>query len=357
MGGGPLPGSGHRQPPLALLSLREVLAGVRHVDHHAHSLLRRPPGDLNAFRGLFCESGDPRQWPHVATSVTYQRAIPLLAQTLGCQPTERSVLEHRRSRDAHEYAAHLLRAAGAEALIIDEGYPAAEQALSTAELAALAGCRALPALRIENLPSREGEALSWDARTMIDNARADGFAALKTIIAYRGGLDLDAATPTTRARLIAALEANASAPDPLPVQIHCGFGDSDLLLARADPSYLKPVFERFPDTTFVLLHCYPFVREAGWLASVYANVFLDLSLTIPHVARPATVLAEAVELAPLSKLLYGSDAVRAPELYLLAAVWWRDALAEVLTQLLPERSAEAGARLILCENALKLYRL
>ena len=86
----------------------------------------------------------------------------------------------------------------------------------------------------------------------------------------------------------------------------------------------------------MLLHCYPFVREAGWLAHVYGNVFLDLSLTIPHVARPATALAEALELAPVSKLLYASDAALAPELYLLAARWWRDALAEVLPSCCPE---------------------
>jgi uncharacterized protein len=160
-----------------------------------------------------------------------------------------------------------------------------------------------------------------------------------------------------RTRLWAALEANREGSDPVPVQIHTGFGDPDLLLPLARPGYLKPLFERFPETSFVLLHCYPFVREAGWLASVYPNVYLDLSLTIPHVSRPAAVLAEAVELAPLSKLLYASDAVCAPELYLLAAVWWRDALAEVLPPLLKPGAAEAGARMILRENALRLYRL
>ena len=94
-----------------------------------------------------------------------------------------------------------------------------------------------------------------------------------------------------------------------------------------DPGLLKPLIERFDTTPFVLLHCYPFVREAGWLAHVYPNVYFDLSLTIPHVSRPAAALGEALELAPVSKLLYASDAARTPELYLLAATWWRDALA------------------------------
>ena len=69
------------------------------------------------------------------------------------------------------------------------------------------------------------------------------------------------------------------------------------------------------------------------------------------------MLREALELAPVSKLLYASDAARAPELYFLAAKRWREALAEVLPELLPgDEAAEAG-RSILRENGLRLYRL
>jgi hypothetical protein len=46
---------------VAVLNLRRELSAIQHVDHHAHSLLRAPPVDLNAFRGLFSESADPRQ--------------------------------------------------------------------------------------------------------------------------------------------------------------------------------------------------------------------------------------------------------------------------------------------------------
>jgi uncharacterized protein len=141
------------------------------------------------------------------------------------------------------------------------------------------------------------------------------------------------------------------------VQVHTGFGDSDLLLPAARPGYLKPLIERFRETSFVLLHCYPFVRKAGWLAHVYGNVSFDLSLTIPHVSRPESVLAEALELAPVSKLLYASDAARAPELYLLASIWWRDALAEVLPAALPADAVEPAARMVTRDNALALDRL
>ena len=93
------------------------------------------------------------------------------------------------------------------------------------------------------------------------------------------------------------------------------------------------------------------------MAHVYGNVFFDVSLTIPHVARPAVALYEALELAPVSKLLYASDASRTPELYLLGSRWWREALGEVLPVLLAESDALAAARMILRENAHAVYRL
>jgi predicted TIM-barrel fold metal-dependent hydrolase len=67
------------------------------------------------------------------------------------------------------------------------------------------------------------------------------------------------------------------------------------------------------------------------------------------------MLRQALELAPVSKLLYASDAARTPELYYLAATWWREALAEVLPDLLPAGEAEEAAELILRGNALELY--
>jgi hypothetical protein len=329
--------------------LRAQLERVRLVDHHAHGVLRGVP-TLDEFRGLFSESPDPRQWPHVATGLTYRRAIRELAAFFDVEPTEQAVYGFRAGADQAEYASRLLRATGTETLLVDDGYPPPGEGTSWDELGELAGCEARPVLRIERL---EPESV----RDEIATARERGFAGLKTIAAYRGGLDLDVSPPAVRDRLLAALEANEATGDPLPLQLHCGFGDSDLHLPRADPGHLKPLIERFRETTFVLLHCYPFVREAGWLAHVYGNVFFDLSLTIPHVFRPAEALREALELAPVSKLLYASDAARTPELYYLAARWWREALAEVLAEALEPDEAEQAGRMILRENARVLYRI
>jgi len=264
----------------------------------------------------------------------------VLAEHLGCEATEEAVHARRLATDPEAYAASLLRATNTERVLVDTGYPPPEIGTSWEELGALAGCPAQPILRIESVspPEAVGDAVA--------GARAAGFVALKTIAAYRGGL----AEPAPE--VVRALEDNAATGDPLPVQVHTGFGDADLSLPLSRPGLLKPLIERFDTTPFVLLHCYPFVREAGWLAHVYPNVWFDLSLTIPHVARPVTALLEALELAPFSKLLYASDAARTPELYLLGATWWREALAEALALL---GEGEEAARAILRQNALRLY--
>jgi hypothetical protein len=308
-------------------------------------LLDRP--SLDEFRGRFSESTDPRQWPHVAGGVTYRRAVGELALFFGCEAEEAAVYEHRLAADPAEYAGALLQATNTELLLVDDGFPPPGVGTSWGELGELAGCEARPVLRIERIAEESGADGVPEA---VASARANGFAGLKTIAAYRGGLEPEQIDPF----VVAALEANAETGAPLPVQVHCGFGDSDLSLPTADPGHLKPLLERFHETPFVLLHCYPFVREAGWLAHVYGNVWFDLSLTIPHVSRPTEMLRQALELAPVTKLLYASDAARTAELYFLAAKWWRETLAEVLPDLYGGE-ADWAAKRILRENALELY--
>ena len=322
---------------------------------------------LDELRGLNSESHDPRQWPHLATRLTWHRAIAALAELFGVAANEEAVLARRLETDPDDYAATLLQAAGMDWLLVDDGYPPPGEGVEWRELGALADCQR-PARAAHRAGRRGGPHESarprpragrggagarlrgaQDDRGIPRRARPRGAAAAHAREDRLEG-------PLLRGVLLAALEANEATGDPLPVQVHAGFGDADLFLPTANPALLKPLVERFGRTPFVLLHNYPYVREAGWLAHVYANVWLDVSLTVPLVSRPAEMLRQALELAPISKLLYGSDAARTPELYYLAALWWREALAEVLAEL-PPAEAEAAGRAVLRENALALYRL
>ena len=121
----------------------------------------------------------------------------------------------------------------------------------------------------------------------------------------------------------------------MPVQFHTGFGDPDLDLRLGNPLYMRSLLEdrRFRNAPIVLLHAsYPYAQEAGYLASVYPQVYLDFGLAVPFlsVAGMRSTLQQLLELAPTSKLMYSSDAHNIPELYYLGAKWGREVLGQVL---------------------------
>lgn len=83
---------------------------------------------------------------------------------------------------------------------------------------------------------------------------------------------------------------------------------------------------------FVLLHsAYPYTREAGYLATVYKHVYLDVGEVFPMVSRDGqkTILRQALELTPGSKLLYSTDGHWFPETFWLANKQFRDVWLEV----------------------------
>jgi predicted TIM-barrel fold metal-dependent hydrolase len=119
----------------------------------------------------------------------------------------------------------------------------------------------------------------------------------------------------------------------LPVQFHVGYGDSDVDLHRCNPLLLTPVLRAIQPTgvPVMLLHNYPFHREAGYLAQVFPHVYVDAGLATHNLgARAPALLAEALELTPFGKFLYSSDAFGLPELYYLGSALFRSALSRYL---------------------------
>jgi predicted TIM-barrel fold metal-dependent hydrolase len=147
----------------------------------------------------------------------------------------------------------------------------------------------------------------------------------------------------------------------LPLQLHTGFGDPDLTLHRSDPALLTDFLRATVDAgpPVLLLHCYPYHRQAAYLANVFPQVHLDIGLTIPHVgARGPAVLAETLELAPFHKLLYSSDAYGLAELYVVAAIEFGRALDEVLGALVGEEAERRRiGEMIRAGNARRVYGL
>jgi predicted TIM-barrel fold metal-dependent hydrolase len=151
----------------------------------------------------------------------------------------------------------------------------------------------------------------------------------------------------------------------MPLQVHSGFGDPDLRIDHANPALLTDLVKalgRLP-VDIVFLHCYPYHREAAYLAAIYPNVYLDLGSALNHAGPSArSLLAQGMEIAPFTKHLFSSDAFGLAELYLLGAASFRRALAQVLQAWIDDdqctrEAAQAVAAMLGHGNAARVYRL
>ena len=164
------------------------------------AILREPPATLDEFRGLFSESADPRQWPHVATARHVPARDPRAGGASSAASRPRRPCSSTGSRtDPREYAAALLRATGHRGAAPRRRLPAGrrERQLRArrwgSSRAARRG-RCCASSGVEE--ALDGVAEPRSRR----RARGDGFVALKTIAAYRGGLASTVGRPDVLAR-------------------------------------------------------------------------------------------------------------------------------------------------------------
>lgn len=376
-------------PPIAL-------AEFPIVDHHAHALQKAPIASLEAYQGYFTESPDPIiRARYVPDSILWLWAIRELAAYLGCEPSAEAVFAARNALPLQQLADGMWRDQNSETLLIDYGFRSAEN-YTPEELRTTFNQRIELILRLETFAQdlilrHTTFSQMLDAYVAgVEGARASGHVSLKSIIAYRTGLDIQWTTREEAARAfgevkdLADREGHlrlASKPlcdylvlvaleianrQELPIQFHTGFGDTDVNLLKANPLHLRPLLEsaRFRRVPFVLLHAgYPYVRELGYLAAMYPHVYMDISLAIPFITTLIpTMIHEALALTPITKVLYASDAFSIPEIYWLANRWGRAALEKVLGEIvaagaLTEAQARRAGEQILNGNARRLYHL
>ncbi len=374
------------------------LAGLPVIDNHCHALIPGAGSDASSWRALFSESPDEAmRTRHVADTAFYRRLIRQLAAFYGVPADEASVLEARAATPERHRLRELFADARIEAVVLDTGFPDPAHALDPAEFADATGVATATLLRLEVLfgdlvtGATDYDALIAEVDETFADVRGAGHAGFKSIAGYRTGLDIrrwpaeDARssfelarreveqTGTVRLGYQPLLDTllhrafAAAAEQELAVQFHVGYGDPDVDLRRAAPLELRPVLEEraYRGMHVVLLHgCWPYVREGAYLASVYGNVYLDLSYAIPFTSRGELVAMTraAVAVAPLSKLLYSSDGVRVPELYWMGAHDGRRALGIALAELvadadLSHTEAMTAAAAILADTARSLYEL
>ena len=288
----------------------------------------------------------------------------------------------RRSRHSEiELARLFLSSAGVGDWLVDTGV--GSDVAGVAELEALSGNRAHEIVRLEEVAEQAAQAPGDYAATFgeILHRRAASAVGTKSVLAYRGGFDGDLTEPSAaevaraasrwrdrggvrlRDRVLLRFGLHQGLRLGLPLQLHVGFGDRDCDLYKANPLLLLDFLRRSGDTPIVLLHCYPYEREAGYLAQAFNNVYLDGGLSITHLgARGPAFIARMLEMAPFRKILYSSDGFGPAELHFLGARLWRNGIHRVLRGFVDngdwsEADALRVVDLIARGNAARVYRL
>ncbi|OII67655.1 amidohydrolase family protein [Streptomyces sp. CC77] len=370
----------------------EAVARLPLVDHHCHGVVTRDP-DLDAFESLITEGA---AWPRAGVSpfdtpvgtAVRRHCAPVLG--LPRHVPAAAYVARRAELGWREVNRRFVTGAGTRVFCVDTGHTP-EPGTTPVELARCAGGTATSyeVVRLEAVaeqvmargtePDAYADAV---ARAAQEAVAGDGVVAVKSVAAYRTGLRLDPDPPSAAEVREAARRWRASGhrrlADPvlvrhllwtavelgLPLQLHVGFGDNDIRLHQVDPTHLTDWLHLMSGTIPVLLlHCWPYQRQAAYLAAVFEQVYLDVGLILHHAGPPRSraILAEALEVAPFRKVLYSSDACGAAEFFLLGALTFREGLGGLLQERVDDELSLKDALRIAAwighDNARRVYGL
>lgn len=356
------------------------------IDNHAHPLLNLDAVGRYPLLAIATEAhGDAI---HASlTSLAHLRAVKQLAKVLRCEPTWEAVvnaIEQRRIEDYDAWVQQCLT--GIESVLVDDGLDGADDVYPYTYFDNHVRGPARRIVRIEQVavdiinshcPEQvSGRKTAKDIALAFSQAVTDfdlaireaisdpEVVAFKSVICYRTGLAIPRkpdvvtaakvfeeiytthtqGTDTAFRRVnhpglneflvhrLACIIRDSAGSAKKPIQFHTGLGDNDITLTKASPSHLQEFIREYPTVPVVLLHAaYPYTREAGYLATVYANVFADIGEIFPFLSQDGqeTALRQILELCPWSKILWSTDGHWFPETYLLAVLQVREALAKV----------------------------
>jgi hypothetical protein len=310
-----------------------------------------------------------------------------LAALLDCAPADVLAAREDAARDWPGYVQRLFADGGIGGMLLD----GAMAPLSQHDLVPYGETAGVPMwslLRLEAVidplltQGADGPAIESALADFVATGAARGAAGLKTVLAYRTGLAVDPSVTAEQAyrsvesdepmrRRAKALRdyllrrTFAQCADlDLPIQLHTGFGDSEIRLAQANPILLDDVLQT-PEgaaAKVVLIHGgFPWHEQLAYLTFVRSNIWAEVSLM--NLFSPMTTadrLLRLIDLAPTDRILFGTDGHGAPETHWFAATVLREAWNEVRRRLSGAASAEwldaAGERMF-HGNAREVYRL
>lgn len=377
------------------------------IDHHSHPYdLKKVTLDPESLARIFFHgTGDlptpgvekARHWGatddlrfHFLHMGVVQTMVCQLSKVLGC-PAELGAVALERNRRTSvsfaDYAKLLYQDAGIVASVLDTGLPKNDPLLDLMPGKRLRLFQMEPPM--QRLLEKSGsypELLRGYQESLDRSVRQDGFVGVKCHLAERVGFGVQpVSTAEAEAVFPAAKAGDAEAYKRLyvavftatllqcqdlkvPVHLHTGMtgGFWNGPIHHADPFLLAPFLRqpKFLQTRIVLLHAaYPWIQHAAELAHSLPHVWVDLAWTTPWISlRIVECFRDAVGIAPLSKLTIGSGGHETPEIAWLAAKISKIGLGEALGDavrlgLMTQKQAEGAARMILHDNAARLYGL
>jgi len=363
------------------------LARIPIVDNHCHLFdTTWRQHDLPALINMSLNAMPPDQ---LRLTMIYRKLLRELRSFLDVEDaaddTVLRIREERMRSDYPKWVGDLLSHGGIDTLVVDLGYKPATQSLD--EFEGLVPAKTFYMFRIESVLDdlwrkfNAGELSFVEVEERFDASLRENMAnsrmvAFKTIIGYRTGIEIQ---PVERADLLHAAASEKAFRDyfflqtlsraaevGMPVQIHASFGESNIDQRRNHPGMLKWIFDQpaFATVPMVIVHGgYPHCFEAGYLASVYPNVYVDMSEMIPFVPFGSRQgLRDIFDMCPFNKILYGSDGFVTPEIHWLGARMARDSMTALLAEyiaagLFDRDLALEVAGMVFADNATRLYRL
>lgn len=360
------------------------------IDDHAHpfSLLKTPlDPDLVTLDVAPGPAADARRRELGPGRLASEMLRVRLARYLGCPVQELLQAREAAAADWPAYVAGLFADVGLTGMLLDPGNDGFTNE-GPAPYARLSEVSAWELVRVEPLVDKliDQGASATELCTALDTRLEDGVArgavGAKSVLAYRSGLAVDPEASRDAAEeslsedrplrqrskamrdLVFRHLLGRCADLNLPLQVHTGFGDSEISMAQANPLLLDDVL-RTPEgeaAPVVLIHGgFPWHEQVAYLAAVRSSVWVDLSLS--NLVSPATSadrLLRLLDLAPSRRLLLGSDGHGSPETHWFALHVLRDAWQEVRGRLTEDARTEWLDRVeddLFTENARRLYNL
>jgi hypothetical protein len=357
--------------------MNELIQAIRNtpiIDNHAHPLLK--PSFINKYPLLtITTEAHGSAIDATRSSLSHIRAVNQLSKALKCEATWEAVEKAVQvERDKGELDWEKRCFEGIETLLVDDGLDGEDEVYGYGwhdKMVRGGGCKRI--VRIEKVAEKIIEGMIQEAQVLDDYQRfklhfrsviLDAIAdpevvGFKSVICYRAGLAIQhidmsdveeelqnilfslraAGTtsftridePTINSALVTytAQLISESAKPRKPFQFHTGLGDNDITLTKSSPSHMQPFIKRFPKVPIVLLHAsYPWTQEAGYLATVYDNVYADIGEVFPFLSQDGQerVIREILELCPTEKICWSTDGHWFPETYFLAVTQVKEAL-------------------------------